>query len=152
MKRFNLRFRLFNRNCVSHFYCIPIIVLLTLSVAASCGTTKPNALQKQKVAMIADNDSSEYTLIVLDSGFEGYIATKPPATYHAQHYYENWNNQYVIEWNIRHGNPLRYGGFYETAINYDPFEDYGLELNYRLYYYFQFIKDKYGIVLIDRGR
>ena len=47
---------------------------------------------------------------------------------------------------------MYYGSFYETEINYDPMEDYELELNYRLYYYFQFIKDRYGIVLVDSGR
>ena len=56
-----------------------------------------------------------------------------------------------MEWNARNRNPLRYGGFYETYIDYDPYKDYGLDLNYRLYYYFQFIKDKYGIVLVERG-
>ena len=84
--------------------------------------------------------------------FESYIATKPSAQFYSQQYYENWNMQYVIEWNIRHRNTLRYGGFYETEINYNSMEEYGLDLNYRLYYYFQFIKDKYGIVLVERGR
>ena len=144
--------REFYRNWYLRFYLMPFVVLLATLAIASCGTTKPSATQKQKVEMIAHNDSTEYSLIVLDSGFEGYIATKPPANYHSQQYYENWNRQYVVEWNIRHRNPLRYGGFYETAIDYDPMENYGLALNYRLYYYFQFIKERYGIVLIERGR
>ena len=142
----------FYRNSFWCFYFTPFVVLLLLVVFVSCGASKPSAMQNQKVEVVADNDSTEYTLIVLDSRYESYMATKPPANYYSQQYYEHWNNRYVIEWNIRHQNPLRYGGFYETAINYDPLEDYGLELNYRLYYYFQFIKDKYGIVLIDRGR
>ena len=152
MKRFNLLCRKFCRNCFSLFYFIPIAILLVVFVVPSCGTTKHSAAPKQKVEMISDNDINEYSLIVLDGGFESYIATKPSAQFYSQQYFENWNKQYVLEWNIRHRNPLRYGGFYETEINYDPMEDYGLELNYRLYYYFQFIKDKYGIVLIDRGR
>lgn len=152
MKKLNLFDRKLCSSCFLRFYRITFVVLLAWGLLTSCGSTKPNATQKQKVEMIAHNDSTEYTLIVLDSGYEGYIATKPPANYHSQQYYENWNKQYVVEWNIRHRNPLRYGGFYETAINYDPMEDYGLALNYRLYYYFLFIKERYGIVLVNRGR
>ena len=152
MKKLNLFDRKLCRSCFLRFYRITFVVLLTWGLLTSCGATKPNATQKQKVEMIAHNDSTEYTLIVLDGGYEGYIATKPPANYHSQQYYENWNKQYVVEWNIRHRNPLRYGGFYETAINYDPMADYGLALNYRLYYYFLFIKERYGIVLVNRGR
>lgn len=152
MKRFNLLLQEFCQNCFSLFYFIPIAILLVAFVVPSCGTTKHSAAPNQKVEMISDKDSTEYSLIVLDGGYESYIATKPSAHFYSQQYYENWNKQYVIEWNIRHRDPLRYGGFYETEINYDTMEDYGLDLNYRLYYYFQFIKDKYGIVLIDRGR
>ncbi len=152
MKRFNLFVQVFSRNALSLFYFIPISVLLVSFMAASCGTTKPSAAANQKVKLISDKDSTEYTLIVLDVGYESYLATKPSAHFYSQQYYENWNRQYVMEWNNRHRNPLRYGGFYETEINYDPMEDYGLELNYRLYYYFQFIKDRYGIVLVARGR
>lgn len=152
MKRLKLFSRKFCQNCFSFFYFTPIAILLIAFMVASCSTTKPSATINQKVEMVSDKDSTEHSLIVLDAGYESYIATKPSAQFYSQQYYESWNKQYVLEWNMRHRNPLYYGGFYETEINYDPMEDYGLDLNYRLYYYFQFIKDKYGIVLVDRGR
>ena len=152
MKRFYLSIQEFFRSSFSFFYVVLITILLASFMATSCGTTKPSRANNQKVELISDKDSTEYELIVLDVGFESYMATQPSAQFYSQQYYENWNKQYVTEWNIRHQNPLRYGGFYETEINYDPMEDYGLELNYRLYYYFQFIKDRYGIVLVQRGR
>lgn len=153
MKKYDLLLRNICNRRFLHSYLIPITIILTTWMFAACGTTKTNgAMQNQKVEMIADKDSTEYSLIVLDAGFESYLATQPSASFHTQQYFENWNRQYVTEWNIRHRNPMYYGRFYETEINYDPMEDYGLELNYRLYYYFQFIKDRYGIVLIDRGR
>lgn len=152
MKRLKLFSREFCQNCFSFFYFTPIAMLLIAFMAASCSTTKSSATINQKVEMVSDKDSTEHSLIVLDAGYESYIATKPSAQFYSQQYYENWNKQYVLEWNIRHRNPLYYGGFYETEINYDPMEDYGLDLNYRLYYYFQFIKDRYDIVLVDRGR
>lgn len=152
MKRFNLFFLKLYRNCLSLIYFTPIAALLVVFVVASCSTTKRSATQKQKIEMISDKDSTEYTLIVLDGGYEFYLASMPQAEFHSQQYYESWNRQYVLEWNMRHRDPFRYGGFYQTKIYYDPMKDYGLELNYRLYYYFQFIKDRYGIVLVERGR
>lgn len=152
MRNFKLPSPLFFRRFISYLYLMPLAALLIIVITTSCKTTKTGALQSQRVEMTADNDSTEYSLIVLDSGFESYLASQPSAKFYSQQYYENWNRQYVMEWNARNRSPLTYGGFYETYIDYDPFKDYGLDLNFRLYYYFQFIKDKYGIVLVDRGR
>ena len=152
MKSLNSFFRIFSHKLFSLLYFTPITILLVTIVFASCSTTKNIPGQNQKVEMVSDNDSTEYSLIVLDPGYDFYLASQPSANFYSQQYFENWNKQYVIEWNARHRNPIRYGGFYETEINYNSMEDYGLDLNYRLYYYFQFIKDKYGIVLINRGR
>ncbi|WP_291857938.1 DUF6146 family protein [Marinilabilia sp.] len=131
-------------------------VLLALCVN-SCKTTKKTEVTNQKIELIkedstAKEDSTEYELIIMDSRFESWLATQPPANYYSQQYYESWNHRYVTEWNNRHNNPLRYDGFYETHIDYDPNTDYGLELNYKLYYYFRFIEKEYGIVLVPRGR
>ncbi|WP_462318727.1 DUF6146 family protein [Marinilabilia sp.] len=136
-----------------------LFVLLLISGVSfqSCKTLKKSSAPEQKVDLVGKDttsteDSTEYELIVMDQGFESYLATQPSSNYYSQQYYENWNQQYVTEWNYRHDHPLTYGDFYQTRIDYSPHEDYGLELNYRLYYYFQFIKDEYGIVLVDRGR
>ncbi len=152
MKSFNLFFKTYFRNCFSLLCYIPLTIILVSMIILSCSTTKKVPLQNQKVEMTSNNDSTEHTLIVLDPGFESYLISKPSAHFYSQQYYESWNDRYVREWNARHRDPLRYGPFYETEIFYDLAEDYGLDLNYRLYYYFQFIKDQYGIVLIGRGR
>lgn len=152
MKNYNLLTQKQSRNNFLSFYYIPLLILLILLAVASCGTTKQNVAENQKVKLVSDNDSTEYSLIVLDSGFESYLATKPSAHFYSQQYYEGWNSQYVREWNRRHRNPSQYRGSYDTEIDYNPRVDYGLELNYQLYYYFQFIKDKYGIELLGRGR
>ena len=122
---------------------------------SSCKTTKKAEAPEQEVELVENDttkteDSTEYELIVMDSGFESWLATQPPANYHSRQYYETWNRQYVNEWNQRHNSPIQYGDFYETKIDYDPNVDYGLELNYKLYYYFLFIEDEYGITLIRR--
>ena len=142
---------------------IKAALLLTLIVGGSltgCKTVRKAespTQQPPQVKLVKNNaeeekDSVEYELIVLDPKFESWLVTQPPANFYTQQYYETWNQQYVTEWNHRHNNPLRYGSFYETYIDYDPHIDYGLELNYRLYSYFRFIEDEYGIVLVPRGR
>lgn len=93
-------------------------------------------------------DSVEYELIVMDPGYESYLLSQPHMEYYSQHYYEMWNYRYVMEWNYRHGQPLTYGDIYETYIDYHNDIDYGLELNYRLYYYFRFFEQKNGVDLL----
>lgn len=126
-------------------------LLLLMAIIAACGTGQKAANTGQGVKVVGQ-DSIEYQLIILDAKFETFLAMQPSAEFYSQVYYESWNRQYVTEWNIRHSNPIRYGGFYQTEINYSPNTDYGLDLNYRLYNYFRFIEKEYGIRLINRGR
>ena len=97
-------------------------------------------------------DSVEYKLIVLDPEFESWLATKPPENFFSKEYYELKNRLYVLEWNYRYQQPMRYGNLYENKIDYEPQIDYGLELNYRLYYYFRFFEEVNHIKLIDYSR
>ncbi len=128
-----------------------LFIVITIWVLASCGVSHKSSTDapSQTVELVAE-DSLEYELLVLDPGFSSFLITQPSAEFYSQGYYENWNHRYVLEWNNRHRNPFRYGDFYQTEIHYDPNEDYGLELNYQLYYYFLFVKQKYGIELIRR--
>jgi len=95
-----------------------------------------------------EEDSVEYELIVMDPGYDTYLAMQPPMEYHSKQYYEHWNYRYVTEWNIRHLDPLRYGDMYEVYIDYRTDIDYGMELNYKLYYYFRFFEEENGVDLL----
>jgi hypothetical protein len=97
-------------------------------------------------------DSVKYELIVLDPGFESWLASKPPMTYYSQNYYEIKNRLYVIEWNYRYSQPFTFGDLYDSRIDYDPKIDYGLEFNYRLYYYFLFFEATNHIKLLPGSR
>lgn len=143
---------MFNFNITAMRLAI-IIILMSLAFVA-CQTTKPAAKGNAETAKIseAESDSTEYELIVMDALFDSFLATQPSMEFYFNEYYRNWNTQYVNEWNIRHSNPLRYGDFYQTQIDYIPYIDYGIELNYQLYNYFLFIEKEYGIALIRRGR
>ncbi|MCU4163083.1 DUF6146 family protein [Carboxylicivirga caseinilyticus] len=125
-------------------------IILVIGVIVACSTTKD--IQNQSKAEIElAADSTEYELIVLDPRFESYLISQPYSKeFYSNEYYKQWNLQYCTEWNIRHANPFRYGDFYETNIPYESNTDYGIDFNFRLYHYFQFIEKEYGIVLIAR--
>lgn len=96
-------------------------------------------------------DSTTYELLVFDSGFESYLAKLPyTKDFYSNNYYKNWNVHYVIEWNSRVLNPIRYGAIYDNQIEYSSQIDYGLDLNFTLYHYFKFFEEKNNVVFLKR--
>ncbi|MFT3740454.1 MAG: DUF6146 family protein [Breznakibacter sp.] len=140
----------------SFFHCTVIACAFCVAfamVVLSCSPQKQMANGKSpdaKVQSTESDDSIQYELLVFDPGFESFLAQLSyPKEFYSDSYYHNWNVRYVQEWNSRCRNPLRYGSFYDT-IPYDANTDYGLDFNYRLYHYFLFVEQQYGIVLIPR--
>jgi hypothetical protein len=129
-----------------------LIVFVFLAFIATDANCQKNRNQVKVKPDSVAVDSVEYELIVLDPGFESWLSTKPSMNFYSKEYYETRNRLYVTEWNIRNLNPIRYGDLYDTAIEYFPNIDYGLELNYRLYYYFRFFEETNRVKLIDTGR
>jgi hypothetical protein len=120
-------------------------------ILASCAGQKKIASVTIGDQEINGTDSVEYELIVFDPDFESwYLTHSKPDWYYSQTYYEMWNRQYVTAWNNKTMTP-RYSRFFETTIDYDPFVDYGLELNHRLFYYFMFVENKLKIPILPTG-
>ena len=131
--------------------------LLFLSIFSLCGILPLTlAGQTKPVDLVAAPDTAveeetEYELIVLEPGYEAYLVTQFPMEYYSENYYKTWNQQYVTEWNIRFlSGPHR--ELFENKIYYDLMTNYGMELEYRLYYFFRFFEDKYDITLVYRAR
>ena len=99
------------------------------------------------------NDSLEYEIIIIEPGFSPWLATQPPRGYYGQQFLEVRNRQYVTEYNQRVLQPQRYNpNLYLQQINYDPFIDYGYEVNYLLYNYFLYFEQRYNQkFFISRG-
>lgn len=136
-----------------HLYFILIAVGLLL---ASCGTQQQTTTQRQETAEEAEepvviaNDSLEYEVIIIDPGFTSYLATAKPMSYYSQSTLEAKNRVYVAEWNNRARHPLQYNSnIFENEIDYRPDIDYGMEVNYKLYQYFQFAQKKYNFRLAN---
>jgi uncharacterized protein YcfL len=94
-----------------------------------------------------DNDSLQYELVVDEPGYDSWVATNSkPDWYHEKEYYRNWNILYITEFNYR-VIQSNFGHPFDERINYDPQTDYGLQLEYRLYWYFKYIEFKYSTKL-----
>ena len=108
-----------------------------------------NSEKRKEKPVIISNDSLEYKVIILDVGFTLYLNTiAKPKKYYSLSYLENRNNIYVTNWNIRALNPSKFNStIYENRIDYSPQIRYGLEVNYKLFNYFQFAQQKYKIRL-----
>lgn len=126
------------------------ICCLGMFVWACNGSKVMNNSSKEEPVVIA-NDSLEYEIIIIDDGFNGFLNSiaKPPG-FHSQGYMEQKNRNYVITWNYRARNPLRFDNLiYQTQIDYDPHIDYGYDVNYKLFNYFQFAQRKYRMSLLE---
>ncbi len=116
----------------------------------SCGSSpiKNNNSQKEEPVVIA-NDSLQYEIIIIDIGFNLYLNTiAKPVGFYSQNYLENKNRFYVNAWNYRVRNPQAYNpNIYENVIDYDLNTDYGYDVNYKLFNYFEFAQRKYKMRL-----
>ena len=123
-----------------------LLILPVLLFVIACSSTKDVESIKEIKAQ-GSEDSTEYELVVFDPGFTSWFATnRKPKWYHSHNFYKNWNKIYVNEWNYRVTN-FKYQEPYDFMINYDPQVDYGLDVDYELYWWFKFMEDKYHIKL-----
>ncbi len=127
------------------------LIVVVFIALYSCNTSKSvqnseeivATNEKQDTIRIV-NEELEYEIIILDIGFDSWLVTQRPMSYYTNETLRVKNLFYVTEWNQRVQQPHRYNpNLYEQIINYDPSIDYGIEVNYPLYQYFQFFQQKY---------
>ncbi len=116
----------------------------------SCGSypAKNNTTVKEQPVVIS-NETLEYEIIIIDPGFTSFLSTQArPKEYYSESYLKNKNRVYVNVWNNRVRNPQRYDSrIYENVIDYQTNVDYGLDVNYKLFWYFKFAEQKYRMKL-----
>lgn len=129
-----------------------LLIIFGLNILIySCNTPKSTVKQEESISTekVADtirivNEELEYEIIILDIGFDSWLVTQKPISYYSNSTLRIKNDFYVVEWNIRVNQPFRYNPhLYEQLIDYSPHIDYGKEVNYKLYMYFQFFEQKY---------
>lgn len=131
-----------------------IYILAIIFTIVACSTTsKNNAVASTSSKPNPDvndtiriaNDSLEYEVIIIDNGFNTWLASRAyPRNYHSLSYLEQKNYLYITEWNIRASQPQRYDpNLYEMTINYRPDIHYGYEVNYLIYNYMIYFQNTY---------
>jgi len=131
---------------MKHLFFLLIVLLFVWACSTPKGTVKV-----EKSQQAAEIDSIEYGVETFDSKFESwYLLHKSPALFRSQQYYENWNRQYVQAWNY---NSTQAGksSFFEPIVGYDPNEDYGFDVNHKLFYYFQYVENVLKIQIMPGG-
>ena len=90
------------------------------------------------------NEELEYEIIIIEPGFDSWLVTQKPMWYYSNSTLAIKNYFYVTEWNPRVMQPSRYNpNLYEQQINYDSNVDYGIQVNYKLFMYFEYFQKKY---------
>ena len=126
-------------------FLICVLTGLVFSANAANETRTPDIYALQDSVKVTEGDTTEYELVVFDPGFKSWFLTnrKPKWSYDNK-YYKTKNQLYVAEWNNRVRQYMSRPP-YEFRIEYDPTEEYGLDVNWKLYWYFKYLEDKYGI-------
>ena len=119
-------------------YSIAIIFCL---IVFSCAINKKNT----KVLKIEPNEKQEYELLVFDPSYDSYlISHAKPQSFHTESSLKLKNNIYVTNWNSK-ATSSGYRIPFDCIIDYNSNTEYGLELEYKLYYFFKFIEHKYKL-------
>lgn len=128
-----------------------LVVLIGFCVAFSCQTTKNPSPYYNEDATNNDtikiqNDSLSYKLIIIEPGFNGWLATQRPRGFYEQSFLEVRNIHYVNAYNTRvlDRRNTKDRELYPFLIDYQAGIDYGYEVNYMLYHYFIYFEKKYN--------
>ena len=134
-----------------------ILILLVGVFILSCNSGKNTVKNttKDDTAVASDtihlkNDELEYDIIIIEPGFETWVATQPPKGYYGISMLENRNRLWVAEYNRRVLDTRYSKKLYEQEINYDPAIHYGLDVNYLLYNYLKYFQKKYKQKLVPQ--
>jgi len=123
------------------YFLIPIIIaVITLT---SCGSSKDGAVTNADDTVRIANDDLEYEVIIIEPGFNQWLATRNPRGFNNQSWLETRNNTLVIEYNNRVQDPQKFDpNLYTQQIYYNRSVDYGYEVNYLLWNWFEFFQER----------
>lgn len=126
------------------------IFFVVVSFIWACSTQK-KIVEVDKTEPVAGVDSIEYGVETFDAKFVSWYALQnTPATYKTLDYYENWNTQYINAWNDK-STHMGTNSFFSPIEGYHSNEEYGFEVNHKLFYYFQYVENVLKIEIMPGG-
>ncbi|SFR46289.1 hypothetical protein SAMN04490243_1792 [Robiginitalea myxolifaciens] len=132
-----------------------VVGIFGVVLLLGCVAKQPLAIGEEERSVFAENEldsvliankESEYEIVIIEPGFYNWLITiARPEGYYSQTFLENRNQVFVTNWNNRVLLPAQYDSrLYVLPIDYDPKEDYGYEVNYKLYNYFIYFQRRYN--------
>ena len=122
-----------------------LLAMLAL-VAWACSPAK-QAAQSSATLAVKSQDSTEYEIIIIDPNFDQwYLKNYNLAVDRSNDYYHAKNLFAVSNWNYYY-HTGQYPKVVENYLDYRPDIDYGMEVNRKLYWYFKYVTETYGIKL-----
>jgi len=123
------------------------IVIIASFFLFSCNSNKnfsaENTEKLTSDTIHISNPDLEYDVIIIDGGFTNWFNTyAKPKGFYTQSYLETRNKFWILEWNNRARNPLKYGMIYDMQINYENNINYGYNVNYMIYNYLVYFQLK----------
>lgn len=124
--------------------------ILITAIVIGCATTQTKKEIEKTIAAVGDtiriaNDSLEYEILIIEPGFNQWLVGQQPRGYYEQFWLENRNIFFVTEYNNRVLDPIRFdGNLYNQQIDYTLGTDYGYEVNYLLFNWFEFFQERYN--------
>ena len=118
-------------------------------VACAPGVPTTRDADRSPHANVIDlGEAEEHELTIIDPGYNRWAVTNAkPIGFYSPSYYRQWNQRYVQAWNALANQATRYSAAdfpFENQINYDAATDYGVELDYELFTYFQYVASRYS--------
>lgn len=127
-----------------------IYIAVLVAAIVGCASTQTKKESGNTSTAVGDtiriaNDSLEYEIIIIEPGFNQWLVTQEPRGYFEKFWLENRNIIYVTEFNNRAINPTQFNSdLYFQLIDYQRNVDYGYEVNYLLYNWFEFFQQRYN--------
>ncbi|HBI00377.1 MAG TPA: DUF6146 family protein [Flavobacterium sp.] len=129
-----------------------VVIFFLCYIIYACSGNKPNSISTEnEIASTASdtvriaNDELEYEIIIIEPGFNFWLASRAmPRNYYSQSYLEARNQFWVTEYNNRVLQPMRFDqNLYQMQIDYRSGIDYGYEVNYMLFNYLVYFQQTY---------
>lgn len=121
-------------------------ILAALIIGCASTNTKKdivNTAEAMSDTVRIANDSLEYEILIIEPGFNQWLVTQRPRGFYEQFWLENRNIFLVTEYNNRVLNSMQYDpNVYLQQIDYQRGVDYGYEVNYLLWNWFQYFQQQ----------
>ncbi|MBK7213639.1 MAG: hypothetical protein IPH88_10190 [Bacteroidales bacterium] len=123
---------------------IALICFMIAATSNSYGQTQDSQLNITEI----ENDTTIYDVLIIDPGFETWLLThRSPSLERSASYYKTEATSGVLKWNS-YFTSSRYDSVIDNYIQFNSSEDYGEEVYSRIYWYFRYVDEVYGLDLI----